>query len=112
MAFVYSFLIGGCICALAQLLTELKLPAPAILIGFVAAGGILTPLGVVDALSGLGAGGVCTMAVGFGNAAYSAGAALAGGNPVPLAMVLLLLVVLVFIGAACGGQLMKRETME
>ena len=102
MAFVFAFLIGGAAVALGQLVKELKVPNPVALIAFIVIGGILTPLGIMDQLSALGAGGVCLFAYGLGNAAYGVGAAAAAGAAQGLIMVVALLVVLISLGAACG----------
>ena len=107
MTFIYSFIIGGLICAIGTAICECKVPGPAILAGCVIAGGILSPVGIISKLSAMGAGGICTTAVGFGNAAYDAGKAVAQGNFIPLVLVSGLIIVLVLTGAICGGRLKK-----
>lgn len=110
MVFIYSMLIGGAICAVTQILSEIKIPFPVVAVIMVALGGVLTPVGLLDILNGLGLGGVSVTAVGCGNAAYSAGAAIASGNGMPLVIVTLLLVVIVALGAASGGALRRKDS--
>ena len=110
MSFVYAFFVGGVICALGQVLSELKVPFPVIAIGFMGiGGGLLTKFGLIDVLNVLGTGGVSATAVGCGNGAYNAGVALAAaGNPVPLVMTALLNIAIVAMGAFCGLVLYKK----
>lgn len=110
MQLVWAAVIGGAICALTQLLTEIKVnfALTAILLMAVG-GGVFTKLGIIDFLNTLGAGGASVTALGCGNGAYSSGAVLAaGGGAVIFVMVLLLNIVLVAMGAACGGAVLKR----
>ena len=47
MTYLWAFLIGGAICALAQLIMDLfKLPRPTILVGLTITGAILSGLGL------------------------------------------------------------------
>lgn len=110
MSFVYAFLIGGVICALAQVFSELKVPFPLTAILFMGiGGGLLTRLGLVDVLNALGTGGVSATAVGCGNGAYNAGAALAAvGNPAPLILTALLNIVIVAMGAISGLAIYRK----
>ena len=102
MAFVFAFLIGGCVCAIGQLVKELKVPFPVAMVLFIALGGILTPVGLMGWLASLGAGGVVIFACGLGNAAYSTGAAAAAGAPQGMVILVVLLVVLIALGAVLG----------
>ena len=78
MAFVYAFLIAGCICALTQCLSSLKVPFPLVaILLMVLGGGLCTKLGFFDWLNALSAAGLAVTAVGCGNGAYNAGVALA-----------------------------------
>ena len=110
MVFVYAFLIAGCICALTQLLSSLKIPFPLVaLLLMVIGGGICTRLGFFDALNALSAGGPAVTAMGCGNGAYNAGAVLANtGITTPLILTVALNVALVAMGAVCGPLLRKR----
>ena len=114
MAFIYAMLIGGAICAITQLMTEIKIPFPIVAILLITVGGgFLTKIGVIDFLNELGAGGASVTALGCGNGAYGAGVALMNtGQAVPLILVALLNVVLVAMGAACGNGLLKRFSGE
>lgn len=103
MAFIWSFIIGGIICIIGQLLEEIKVPKPLLLGGFIVLGGILTPLGMINTLSALGSGGVNIMAVGLGSAGFGTGMQLGMGSFAPILMVLLLLIILIGLGAAGGN---------
>lgn len=109
LAFLGAMLIGGCICMIAQILSECKVPFPVTAILLVAMGGLLTPLGVIDRLALMGAGGAAVTAVGCGNGAYGAGAALAGGTVITFILVAALNIILVLLGAAAGGVLLKKH---
>ena len=110
MQLVWAAVIGGAICALTQLMTELKInfALTAILLMTVG-GGIFTKLGIIDFLNTLGAGGASVTALGCGNGAYSAGAVVAAGGGVKIfILVLLLNIILVAMGALCGGAVSKK----
>lgn len=78
MAFVYAFLIAGCICALTQCLSNLKVSFSLVaILLMVLGGGLCTKLGFFDWLNALSAAGLTVTAVGCGNGAYNAGVALA-----------------------------------
>lgn len=110
MAFVYAIVIGGAICALTQLLTELKCPFPlTALIMMVLGGGLLTYTGTLNWLLSLGAGGVAATAVGCGNGAYSAGTQILTGSAAPLILCAALNIILVLLGALAGGRLLKKH---
>lgn len=109
MTYLYAVLIGGSICALVQLLFELKLSFPVIAFAFVVLGGVLTPTGVMDILSALSAGGPNVTAVGCGNGACSAGTALVNGSLLPLILAAGLNIILALMGALCGSALVKEK---
>jgi hypothetical protein len=102
MAFVFSFLIGGAVCLIGQVCTEIKIPPPIPTIGIIVLGGILTPFGVMDALARAGAGGTYAFASGLGNGAFVTGGLFAQGTAQPIVMFIILLLILFGIGAACG----------
>lgn len=52
------------------------------------------------------------MALGSGNAAYDGGVTLRTGTAIPLITVTLLLIILVGMGAICGGYLAKHYTEQ
>ena len=109
MPFVYAILIGGAICGITQAFSEIKLPFPVTAIIMMTLGGVLTATGTMDVLNAIASGGVGVTAVGFGNGAYSGGQVLAlAGVPAPLIICILLSVILVAMGAACGGTLLKK----
>ncbi|HWQ76481.1 MAG TPA: hypothetical protein VN441_14305 [Syntrophomonas sp.] len=103
MAFIWSFIIAGVICAIGQLLAEVKVPKPLLLGGFLVLGGLLTPFGVIDSLSALGSGGVNILACGLGSAGFGTAIQLCSGTFAPLLIVLLLLIVLIGMGAVAGN---------
>ena len=110
MTLIYAFLIAGAICALTQLLADLKIPFPLVALLLMAiGGGICTKLGIYDFLSSFSVGGPAVTALGCGNGAFSAGVALiTAGNPMPLILTVLLNLILVGMGAACGSILLKK----
>lgn len=110
MIYIYAFLIAGFICALTQLLADLKIPFPLVaLFLMVTGGGICTKLGIFGWVDGLSSGGPAVTAVGCGNGAYNAGVALAAaGTVTPLLLTAALNIILVAMGAACGSLLRKR----
>ena len=118
MAFVYAFLISGCICALTQCLSSLKVPFPLVaILLMVLGGGLCTKLGFFDWLNALSAAGLAITAVGCGNGAYNAGVALAAvGTAQPLLLTAALNVILVGLGAgvvsACTNIAMKVKLDE
>lgn len=104
MTFIWSFIIGGIVCLVAQVLAECKIPRPLILVGFIVIGGILTPFGIIDKLAALGPGGINSMALGPGNAGTATTLLLLStGVPVPLIMVAILIVLLILMGALAGN---------
>ena len=109
MAFIWSFIIGGAICVIGQLLEEIKVPKPLLLAGFIVLGGILAPFGVMDKLSALGSGGVNIMAVGLGSAGFGTAMQLCMGKAAPLVMVLVLLIILIGLGAVAGNIYYKKH---
>lgn len=110
MVFLYAILIGGVICAVTQLLVEVKLPFPIVAVLLMAVGGgVLSYTGTLDWLMSLGAGGVAVTALGCGNGAYAGGVALLQGNLAPTLMVAGVCIVLVFLGALAGGWLLKKH---
>lgn len=69
LEFLYAFLIGGAICAVAQLLIDKTKMTPArILVSYVVAGVFLTAIGVYDYIYELGGAGASVPLTGFGYA--------------------------------------------
>lgn len=69
MDYLYAFLIGGAICVVGQILIDTtKLTTPRILVIFVAAGAILTGLGLYEPLVQLAKNGATVPLPGFGYA--------------------------------------------
>lgn len=103
MEFLFAFLMGGLICALAQIFTMLsKLTPPVVLVIFLVAGGFLSALGVADCLSAWGSTGFTAMIVGCGQAVYNTTLVLMQGNPVPFWTVMGVYAFLVIAGAGAG----------
>ncbi len=109
MSLIWAAIIGGVICATAQILAELKVPFPVIAIIYTSLGGLLTLLGVVPALQALGSAGISVTAMGCGNGAYNSAIEMMSGNVVAILLVLALNVALVLGGALCGCALAKRK---
>lgn len=108
MVFIYAMLIGGAICALTQLLSEIKVPFSVTVLSLIILGGGLgTKLGLIDFFNSLGPGGASVTALGCGNGAYGAALAL-NQTPIPLILGVLLNVGLVAGGAACGKKLSEK----
>jgi len=69
MAYVYTFLIGGAICAIGQLLMDAtKLTAPRVLVIFVVAGAVLQGLNLYEPLVSIAGCGATVPLPGFGYA--------------------------------------------
>ncbi|HET7559669.1 MAG TPA: SpoVA/SpoVAEb family sporulation membrane protein [Limnochordia bacterium] len=69
MIYVYAFLVGGALCALAQYLYETTKLTPAhVIVGYVMAGAILGGLGLYQPLLDFAGGGALIPVSGFGNA--------------------------------------------
>lgn len=79
-----------------------KLDPPHILVLGIALGALLTPFGMMDALGKWGGAGLPLMCIGAGNAIAGTTMAFLGGNPMPIAIILGLLVLLTLIGLAAG----------
>ena len=82
MDFIFAFVVCGTLCAIAEALAHIGLKPPIILNLFLALGGILTPCGIIPALSALGRGGFLVVICGAGNA-FEAGAELAAHTHCP-----------------------------
>lgn len=67
MVYLYAFLVGGVLCALAQVLIDkTKLTPARVLVGFVTAGVVLTALGLYEPLVNLAGAGATVPLTGFG----------------------------------------------
>lgn len=67
MSYAYAFLLGGFLCALAQLLIDKTRLSPArIMVSYVVAGVVLTGLGVYEPLVKLAGAGATVPIIGFG----------------------------------------------
>ena len=67
MIYLYAFLIGGALCAVAQIIIDLTAVTPArVLVGYVCVGVLLTGLGLYDPLVRLAGCGATTPLTGFG----------------------------------------------
>lgn len=67
MDYLMAFLVGGLICAIAQIIMDAtKLQTPYILVGYVTAGVILTGLGIYDKVVKIGKAGATIPLSGFG----------------------------------------------
>lgn len=108
MAYLYSFIIGGLLCVLGQLIIEIKVPKPVVLCGFIILGGVLTPFGIFDKLASWGAGSMNIMACGLGNAGIGTAVQACMGIIAPLLMVLCLLIILIGLGSLSGNLYFKK----
>jgi len=104
MMYINAFLLGGILCALFQIFMMFtKLDPPRILVLGIALGALLTPYGMMDALGSWGGAGLALMCIGAGNAIGGSFMAFLGGNPVPIAIILGLLMILTSIGIVSGA---------
>lgn len=109
MQFVYSMIIAALISSITQFLVEIKINfALVAILSMSLGGGVLTRFGFIDYLNTLGAGGLSVMALGSGNAGYASGVAIKNGDFSTFFIVLALLVILVGMGALCGGYILKH----
>jgi stage V sporulation protein AE len=103
LAFLWAFLIGGTLCAIAQLILMLtKLPMGVFLVILFGVGAALTPFGVMKWLVMLGGAGCQVLILDAGEAVASTFAALLSGNPLPFISILCLFVILFAMGIATG----------
>lgn len=104
MMYINAFLLGGILCALFQIfMIFTKLDPPRILVLGIALGALLTPFGMMDALGHWGGAGLLLMCIGAGNAIGGSTIAFLSGNPMPIAIILGLLVILTLIGLTAGA---------
>jgi hypothetical protein len=102
MTILWSFLIGGIVTLIGQLVAETKLPPPWIVVIFIVLGGVLTPFGVTDKLFALGQGANAD-AIGPGSAGTGTMLQWLGtGSPLPFIYVAVLMFVLIVLGAVAG----------
>lgn len=102
MSFLFAFITCGFLCALAEGLSQAGLIPPVILNVFLGAGGVLTPCGIMGALSAFGCGGFLVVICGAGNAFETAAELTVAGIPTPLILVSLLFLFVILAGIAAG----------
>lgn len=103
MMFINAFILGGILCALFQVfMIFTKLDPPRILILGFTLGALLSPYGMMDALSQWGGAGLPIMVMGAGNAVFGATMALLRGNFIPIVTLLCIFIILTLIGIAAG----------
>ncbi|ACL18650.1 SpoVA protein [Desulfitobacterium sp. LBE] len=102
--YIAAFLLGGILSALFQIfMIFTKLDPPRILILGLGLGALLTPYGMMTALSEWGGAGLLVMVMGAGNAITGATLELMNGNQEPIVLILGLLVILTLMGIAAGS---------
>lgn len=104
MTFVFAFLCGGILCALAQLvqvLAKLELPLP-VLIGSILLGGVLGVFGVVPMLEEVCQAGMMATAVDAGFGIQAGVMSAMAGNPAPLLIMLGTLTSVIVMGVISG----------
>ena len=103
MMFLNAFILGGILCLLGQLMLMYTKVTPPTLLGIcLALGGILTPFGVMTALSNWAGGGMLVMIFGAGQAIAGSAGACVSGNWAPAIMIVLLFAILVVLGIISG----------
>lgn len=110
MNFVYAFLLGGILCAIAQLImvvAKLDSPLP-VLFGCILTGGVLGIFGIVPMLEEVGQAGMIATAIdaGFGVEAAVIGAM--NGDPTSLIVLLCTLSSVVIMGIIAGTIVSNR----
>lgn len=100
MEFVLAFIIGGLVCAVFELVSQLlkKAKVPVILLCGVCIGGLLSALGAAGVLLGWGGAGYGIMVVGFANGVYQAAVSAFQGDLLPAVLVVGEVVILSVIG--------------
>lgn len=99
MVYLNAFLVAGILCVLCQLLLMFtKLGVPKILVLCLAIGSILTAIGLMDKLIGLGTAGVIIMVLAAGQPIYLSTMAALQGNFMGFALFLLTVLGVVVIG--------------
>lgn len=103
MEFIGAFVMGGLLCALAQVIVmRFKVAPPHLLTAFLIAGGVLAAAGIAGPLAAWGSTGFTAMIVGCGQAVYSTFTVLLAGNPVPFLIVMSVYLFLVVAGSIAG----------
>ncbi|MDR3052735.1 MAG: SpoVA/SpoVAEb family sporulation membrane protein [Coriobacteriales bacterium] len=103
VAFLWAFVVGGLICALAHAVLEItKLPVPVFLVIIFSLGALLVPTGAMKFLVSFGGAGCQVMVFDAGEAIVSTFTLLFQGNFLPFAEVLALFVALYATGALFG----------
>lgn len=104
---VSAFVLGGCLCALFQVIGDVtKAAPPLILLIGVAVGAFLAALGVTGALGAFSPAGIGVMVIGFGEVVFSAVQAALGGVFVPTLITLGVVVVFWILGVVSGAARM------
>ena len=81
MKFVYAFLIGGILCAIAQIFIDKTKVSPArIMVGYVVAGVILTAVGIYEPIVKFAGAGATVPIIGFGYSLAKGAAKMVGEN--------------------------------
>ena len=102
MGFFFAFLTCGALCAIAEALVQLGLTPPTVLNLFLSAGGVLTPCGVIPAISAFGCGGFLVVICGAGNAFETAAELTVADMPTMLILVSLLFLAIITAGIIAG----------
>jgi hypothetical protein len=113
LAFIWSFLFGGFLCALAQAIMMIfKLSMPAMMILVTCLGVILTPLGIMRVIGGIGGGGIMIMIIAAGEAFVTTFNLLLQGQPMPFISTVVMFIIIFAIGITFGAikmSLVKRR---
>lgn len=103
MVFLLSFLVGGLLCTLFQIIHDLtKVTVPTLLLVGLILGGVLVPLGLPGWLAENGHAGFIIMVVGAGQGVFNAAASVVGGDALGLVLSIGTFFVLGLFGLGAG----------
>ncbi len=101
---LFAFILGGCLCALFQVIGNYtKAAPPKILLLGIAAGAFLSALGVTSALGAFGGAGIGIMVIGFGEAVFMSVQAALMGNWMPALTTVGVVLALSILGSISGA---------
>ena len=104
MTLVLSFLMGGLLCTLFQIVHDVtKVKVPTLLLVGLILGGVLVPLGIPGLLAEYGHAGFIVMVVGAGQGVFNAAASVVHGDALGLVLSIGTFFVLALVGLGAGA---------
>jgi len=108
MSYVLAFLVGGCICLIAQLFFKMK-PNPIVILAVsISLGGLLALLGIMGKLAGIGGAGLGVMILSCGEAIFGSFLGLLAGDSSGFIMLAGLILFACIVLGLGGGVLQHK----